>query len=369
MSLPPRPEVEGLKICPHGGLNWVELKAMGLDPEEILDFSVCSNPFMPTPKLKEVFNDVAIGRYPDSGATELRQCLSAKLGVASDNILAGNGAVDLIRLIALTYFGGGDSVLILEPTFGECEVACQIVGAKIYKQWARAEENFELRIDEAVNLIQQSCPKGVFICNPNNPTGQYLSRGEVEMVLNACGNNLLILDEAYIAFVNGSWSSIDLISRGNVVIVRSMTKDYTLAGLRLGYVVAGNEIIDSLRRVLPPWNVNIMAQKAGVSVLEDTTYLERCKRKIGRAKQFLIDELCQIGFTLVPSKANFFLVRVGDAKAFRAALLRHSILVRDCTSFGLPEYVRIAPRTMPECRKLIAAIKTLKREGGLDAST
>lgn len=368
MSLSPRPEVKGLKTCLHGGLNWTELKYLELDPEKVLDFSVCSNPFMPPSGLKEIFNTVAIGRYPDSEATEFRQCLSAKLGVAADNMLAGSGAVELIRLIALTYFGRGDSVLILEPTFGECEVACQIVGAKVFKQWARAEEGFELKVGETVDLIRQRRPKGIFICNPNNPTGQYLSRTEVEMILSTCSNSLLILDEAYIAFVNGSWSSINLISRSNVVIVRSMTKDYALAGLRLGYAVASREIIGSLRRILPPWNVNVMAQKAGVSVLEDSSYLERCKRKIGQAKQFLTGELCRIGFTVVPSKTNFFLVRVGDAKAFRTALLRHSILVRDCTSFGLPEYVRIAPRTMPECRRLIAAIQVLKDKGEMDAS-
>ena len=109
-----------------------------------------------------------------------------------------------------------------------------------------------------------------------------------------------------------------------------------------------------------------MAQKAGVIALRDADYLERCKQKIRQAKRFLTSELYKIGFALVPSDTNFFLMRVGDARAFRATLLRHGILVRDCTSFGLPEYVRIAPRTMPECQKLIATVQVLKREGELD---
>ena len=368
MSIPPKPEIEGLKICSHGGLNWAELRSMGLNPEEIIDFSVCSNPFTPPPGVREILNTVAINRYPDPEATELRQCLSEKLEVASDNILAGNGAVELIRLIALTYFRQGDSVLILEPTFGEYEVACQIVGSEVLKQWERAEENFVPRMEETISLIRQHRPKGIFICNPNNPTGQYLSRQEIEMVLDACEDGVSILDEAYIAFVDESWSSNDLIHRGNVIIVRSMTKDYALAGLRLGYVMANQEIIDSLRRVNPPWSVNVMAQKAGVAALRDTDYLEWCKQKIRQAKQFLMGELYQIGFTVVPSRANFFLVKVANAKGFRAALLKHGILVRDCTSFGLPEYVRIAPRTMPECQKLIATIQALKHKGELGAN-
>jgi len=341
---------------------------MGLNPEQILDFSVCSNPFPPPPGLRKILSRAAIDRYPDSEATELRQRLSEKLGVAPDNILAGSGATELIRLVALAYFGRGDSVLILAPTYGEYEVACQMMGAKVFKQWARVEENFTLRVEETVNLIRKRCPKGVFICNPNNPTGQYLSREEVEAILDAGKNSLLILDEAYIAFTDGSWSSIDLLHRDNIVIVRSMTKDYTLAGLRLGYAVANQEIIDRLHRVRPPWNVNVVAQKAGVVALRDDGYLERCEPKIKQAKQFLVDELGRLGFTVIPSKTNFFLVRVGDGKTFRSALLRHGILVRDCASFGLPEYIRIAPRTMPECQKLIATIQALKHGGELDAN-
>jgi len=112
----------------------------------------------------------------------------------------------------------------------------------------------------------------------------------------------------------------------------------------------------------------VVAQKAGVVALRDDGYLERCEPKIKQAKQFLVDELGRVGFTVVPSKTNFFLVRAGDGKKFRSALLRRGIMVRDCASFGLPEYVRIAPRTMPECQKLIATIQALKRGGELDAN-
>lgn len=338
---------------------------MGLTPEEVLDFSVCSNPFPPPPGVRRLLHTVDINRYPDSEATELRQCLSQKLEVAPDNILAGSGTVELIRLIALTYFRRGDLVLILEPTFGEYGVACQIVGAEVFRQWGRAEENFVPRIVETISLIKERRPRGVFICNPNNPTGHYLSRGEVEAVLDNCGDALLILDEAYITFVDKGWSSTDLIPLGNVVILRSMTKDYALAGLRLGYAISSQRIVEHLRRVRPPWNVNAVAQMAGVIALKDARYLERCTERIKQAKQFLVDELHRLGFALVPSRTNFFLVKVANAKAFRTALLKNGILVRDCTSFGLPEYIRIAPRTMPECQRLVAAIKGL-RTGGDD---
>ena len=368
MSIRPKPEIEKLQACPHGGPNYAELSAMGLTADEIIDFSVSSNPFSFPPEVRDVFDSVVIDRYPDSESTELRVCLSGKLGVQPDNILVGNGSMEIIRLIVLAYFGHGDSVLILKPTFGEYEVACQIVSAKILEQWGKEEEYFAFNTDETIALIQQHHPKGVFICNPNNPTGQYLSQQEVERVLKASPQSLVILDEAYSAFTEGSWSSTKLLPWGNVVSVRSMTKDYALAGLRLGYAVASKKIIRDLRKVCPPWNVNVVAQKAGVIALRDSSYLERCELKIRQAKQSLLSELGQIGFTVLPSKTNFFLVKVGNGRKFRACLLRHGILVRDCASFGLPAYVRIAARSMPECRRLITTLKTLGREGELGTS-
>ena len=365
MSLRPRPEIESLVPSLHGGLNQAELKAIGLTPDKVLDFSVCSNPFSPPPEVKEAFDTIAVNRHPDSEATEFRECLSGKLGVSPDNILAGSGAIELIRLIALTYFGPGDSVLILEPTFGEYRVSCQIVGAEVVGQWGREEESFTHRIDETVDLMKRSQPRGVFICNPNNPTGRYLSRQEIETVLDASSDMLLILDEAYISFVDESWSSLDLVNRGNVVIVRSMTKDYALGGLRLGYAIAHKEIISALNLVRPPWNVNAVAQRAGIIVLNHADYLEMSKIEIGKAKQFLISKLSQLGFSPIPSETNFFLVKVTNAEDFRTALLKQDLLVRDCTSFELPEYVRIATRTIPECQSLIDAIEAMKKKGEL----
>jgi len=357
LSTQPKPEIEKLEICPHGGPNYAELKAMGLTADELIDFSVSCNPFSFPPGIKEALESAVIDRYPDSESTELRTCLSQKLGVLAANIIIGSGSIEIIRLIALAYFGHGDSVLILKPTFGEYQVACQIVGAKILEQWAKEEDYFAFNTDVTATIIQQNQAKGVFICNPNNPTGQYLSRQEIEKVVVSCPQSLVILDEAYNAFTEGSWRSTELIPQRNIIGVFSMTKDYALPGLRLGYAVASKEIIHQLRKVCPPWNVNAIAQKAGVLALRDDSYLKQCELKITQTKRFLVGELKNMGFTVLPSKTNFFLVRVGNGKEFRTSLLKHGIMVRDCASFGLPQYVRIAVRTPPECQKLITAIK------------
>jgi histidinol-phosphate aminotransferase len=362
LSLRPKRTITGLKNCVHGGINHAELKALGIDANDILDFSVCTNPFMPPPGIKEKMGTINIEHYPDSQASELRERLSERLGISADNILMGSGTTELIRLIALAYFRQNDPVLLLEPTYGEYEVASRLAGARPVKHRAGKRNHFTPKIEEVCNLIRQHNPKAVFICNPNNPTGQYLSRSDIEKVLDEMGDDLLILDEAYIDFVETTWNSLDLTQKGNVVVLRSMTKNYGLPGLRLGYAVARREIIESLRIAAPPWNVNAIAQGVAIAVLDHDEYLGQSLRQVREAKRFLVTELTVLGFKVLPSDANYFLVKVGNAAEYRRSLLAERILVRDCTSFGLPEYIRISPRTMPECDKLISAIESLIRQ-------
>ena len=355
--LQPKPAIEKLVPCTHGGIDYSELEKLGISSETILDFSVSCNPFGPPPGIREALDNTSIECYPDSEASQLRHLLASRLNVAPDNLVIGSGSTELIRLVAIAYFGPKDSVIIPQPTYGEYEIACQLVDADVLKQLMRKETNFHLDIAETVDLIRKHQPKGIFLCNPNNPTGQYLAKEEVERILSVSKDSLVILDEAYIAFTENAWTSLDLVNHGNLVILRSMTKDYALAGLRLGYAIAAAPIISVLKRVRPPWNINAIAQKAGIIALNADGYLEECGTKIQEAKSFLVKELIHLGLSPLPSKTNFFLVEVGNGAEFRQALLENGILVRDCASFGLPHYIRLAPRTLPECQRLIGAIK------------
>jgi len=361
LPLHPRPEIEALEPCPHGGPNYAELERLGFAPEDVLDFSVSANPFGPPPGVREAFASAAIDRYPDSDSSELRRALAARLHTNPEHIIIGNGSMELIRLIATAYLESKDAIVIPEPTFGEYEVACRIVGSRIVKHRLRPEDNFNLDIAEFIESIRWSRAKAVFLCNPNNPTGRYLSQSDIEKLLTASRDTLVVLDEAYVAFAEDPWPSLDLIKRGNLVILRSMTKDYALAGLRLGYAVAGPDIIESLRKVCPPWNVNAVAQRAGVLALEESGYAERCRDGVLEARDYLVRELAKRGLTPVSTQAHFFMVKVSNAREFRQQLLGHGIMVRDCTSFGLPDYVRIAPRTLPECERLTSAIDEIQK--------
>jgi len=362
LPLHPKKVKAGLKTCVHGGINYAELKVLGINPDNILDFSVSTNPFMPPPGIEKIINTAPITQYPDSQCTKLRQKISEKLGVPPENILTGNGTTELIRLIVFVYLRQGDRVLIVEPTYGEYEIACRLAGARLVKYRAKEQEGFLPDIEEVVSTIRRQQPCAVFICNPNNPVGNYLSRQDIEQVLIALEDRLLVIDEAYVAFTENSWNSLELTKKGNVIVVRSMTKDYGIPGLRLGYAVSSNKIIDSLRPALPPWNVNSIAQNAGVYVLGQEEYLLQSLQQTQEAKSFLTGELTRLGFRVLPSDANFFLVKVDNAMEFRRALLAKGILVRDCTSFGLKEYIRVAPRTLPECRKLIETISVILKK-------
>ncbi|MBN1189246.1 MAG: histidinol-phosphate aminotransferase family protein [Dehalococcoidales bacterium] len=359
MLLEPRPEIESLPAVIHGGPDYAELESLGLAADRVLDFSVCCNPYPPPAGVRRSLRKVSIDRYPDSSASGFVRKLAQLLGTSSREILAGSGSTELIRLVALTYLSPGDRVLVLKPTYGEYELACRIAGARIVEHFWNSGKDRSSPVDELIQEINRHYPRIVFICNPNNPTGLYLDRTRIGTVLKACKGSLLVLDEAYVSFAEEQWSSLDLVNQGHVIILRSMTKDYALAGLRLGYLLASEEIVRSLRRVCPPWNVNAAAQQAGLAALDDSGYLERSRQKILRSKRYLISKMSKLGFSTEPSQANFFLVKTGCGRQFRSALLRQGILVRDCASFGLPEHVRIAPRTMAECKRFINAVSTI----------
>lgn len=334
---------------------------MGLSPDDILDFSVSSNPFGPAPAVKRAFARTPVDRYPDSSSGALRTALAEALGVSPESILIGSGSMEIIRLLALAYVSAGDRVLIPEPTFGEYEIAARIMGARIIRSRATEESGFRLQAADILARIREHRPRIVFLCQPNNPTGQYWSKSEVQSILRADPDTLIALDEAYIAFAENPWNSLGLLSCRNLLIVRSLTKDHALAGLRIGYAVGDPEVNGTLRRVCPPWNVNAPAQQAALAAVRETAYVERCREQVLRARDYLMNALRERGFPVLPTEAHFFLVKVGNAAAFRRNLLRRGVMVRDCTSFGLPDHIRIAPRTLPECRKLIEAIDSLEK--------
>ena len=349
----------------HGGIDYSELKRLGISPQDVTDFSVSINPFGPPPGIAEAIARAPLDRYPDSESTDLREELAKRLAISPERLFIGSGSTEIIRLLAIACFAPQERVIIPEPTYGDYEVACHLAGVRTIKASMLGEAGFRTNVPRLVGLVREYVPEGLFLCNPNNPTGQYLPEQDVRTIAYEAGRGLVVLDEAYIGLTAGAWDSTGLIDMGNLVSVRSMTKDYALAGLRLGYAIAPEAVISALRSVRPPWNVSSVAQAAGLFALGADAYLEECGRRLREARGFLMEGLAGLGLAPLPSRANFFLVRVGDATGFRSALLTRGIIVRDCTSFGLPDYIRLAPRTIPDCARLLDAIReALRTRGG-----
>ena len=348
----------------HGGTNIAELRSLGLRPEDVLDFSASINPLGAPPAAALAMNGVDLAAYPDTECTALREALADRLDVSTENvssghILVGNGSTELIHLTARAYLHSGATAAIFTPTFGEFEAACAMQNARVIGIAANEGDQFSWRIKKAVSTIVEQSPTLVFLCNPNNPTGRYMSEEDVREIASALpDDSLLLLDEAYLPFVDTRWNSFPLLDLDNVALLRSMTKDYALTALRLGYMLASPDVVERVRAQQHSWSVNALAQTAGIAALADTAHVEDGRRAVLDAKRYLIDELAALGLHFIPSAANFLLVHVGSAKVLRHMLLkRHHIIVRDCASFGLPDYIRIGIRTKEDCNRLVAALR------------
>ena len=356
----------------HGGIRPDELRALGLKPADVLDFSASVSPIGPPTGVWEAIQQVNLGAYPDPRCLVLRETISGYLSegpgkkIGTDSILVGNGSTEIIHLLVRAYLspprpGTTNAAFLFTPTYGEYAGACAAVGADTSCLDGRGHPDFRWDMTQASQQIRQEKPSLVFLCNPNNPTGIFLERQEVEAIAEATNQvgGLLILDEAYVSFADNRWRSLDLMDQGGLVLVRSMTKDYALTALRIGYSVATQEVTATLERLQPDWSVNGLAQAAALVALADSNYLPRARQAVAEAKDYLSGRLTDMGFSVSPSAANFLLVQVGDGAAWRNKLMQRGLFVRDCASFGLPEYIRIGVRSLPDCQRLIQSMAEL----------
>jgi histidinol-phosphate aminotransferase len=357
--LAPRPVVVLTSPAYHGALDYAELEQLGLSPGAVVDFSVNSNPYGPSPAVQQALLDVPLDRYPDREALALRRALAERLEVSPAHLVIGNGTAELLWLAAFAFLRSGDRVLIIGPTFGEYARLAALVGAQVETWPAQAAADFAVSFDAVAGRLQTFRPRLVFVCNPNNPTGVLLPPETIAGWAQAQPQTLFIVDEAYLAFVPQACSALSL-RMDNVLIMRSMTKDYALAGLRLGYAASANQMmIEALARVRPAWNVNALAQAAGLAALADEAYRQQTLAALAHHTRSLVAGLGRLGLSPVPSATHYFLLDVGQAAAFRLALLRQGLLVRDCASFDLPAYVRIAARRPADNDRLLSAIESL----------
>ena len=305
-----------------------------------------------------------IGRYPDRGCGDLRRALAVRHGVTEAQVLVGNGSSELIWLAAVAYLAPGDQVLVLGPAFGEYERAARLTGAEPAACRATAGDGFQPPLARFEQYLREKTPRLAFLTNPNNPTGQMSPPDHLRLLATRHPQTLFVVDEAY-ADCRPSPDEWAATPAANVVRLRSMTKAHGLTGLRLGYALGAGEVIAVLRSVQPPWSVNAAAQAAGLAALRDAAEVSLSVAAWAAAAAELVSRVRAAGFAPVASVVPFFLLRVGDARGVRSRLLREGLLVRDCASFGLPEFVRISARRPEENARLVEALVRVGVEGGL----
>lgn len=362
-------DVRHLTPCIHGGNIWGLAGRHRMEAKEILDFSANVNPLGPSEKAIEAIHKGLwkIPYYPDPDCARLKEAISHYIGgVKVDNIIVGNGSTELIYLFCEVFIGKGDAALIPEPTFGEYENAVRKAGGRpIY---VGSERDFRINVDNLVGMMAPPA-KAVFLCNPNNPTGTLVSRDDVLGIVEEASRRdiLVVIDEAFIEFVDEEKCyslAEDVEKYQHLFVLRSLTKAFGLAGLRVGYGIACKDLIDVLSRVKVPWNVNCLAQDAAVSALEDREHIRRTQKLISEERKFLLSELGKIkGLKAFPTEANFILIDIRQtgltAAQLKERMLTRGILIRDCSSFrGLDAYyIRVSVRTREENDKLLASLR------------
>ncbi|WKZ32501.1 MAG: threonine-phosphate decarboxylase CobD [Thermodesulfobacteriota bacterium] len=355
----------------HGGNIWQAAKEASRPLEKIIDFSASINPLgPPTSAIKAIEEGLRlIPPYPDPSANALKEALAARHGVSTDNILPANGSTELIYLIPRLIKPG--RALIIEPAFSEYKKALALAGWKAESFVMDKEDGFRLDLGKLGRRLSKGFSL-VFMANPANPTGVLYSEEETLsfLKLSRTSGALAVLDEAFIDFSGGSVMR-EAIRAGNAIVLRSMTKFYALAGLRLGYAAAERKLLSRLERLKPPWSVNTLSSIAGAACLADARYSDLTAEWLSTERDALSKGIASVkGLEPLPSSANYLMVRISkprlDARALASRLFQQGILIRDLSAFrGLgPEFFRVAVLGRDANRFLINSLKQAMGEAG-----
>ena len=336
-------------------------RELGLDPEGIIKLASNENPFGPSPlALKAARAALEHGElYPDGGCVALRQKLAKKLTLAPEQVVIGNGSNELLELLGHVFLVPGDEVVMGLPSLAVYKLVTLLFGAKPVEV-PLVNHKHDLNL-----LLKAVTPKTklVYLPSPNNPTGTANTQEEIfAFVRNLPESVVFAFDEAYSEFLDNPPDLRPLIEEGRkVVCLRTFSKIYGLASLRVGYGYAGAEIAALLNRVRQPFNVNAIGQAAAIAALDDEAFTTKCAQENRKGLKQLEDGFAQLGLEFVPSVANFILVKVGDGARVFTELQKRSLIVRPMKSYGMPEWVRITVGTPSQNKRLLAQLAEVKK--------
>jgi histidinol-phosphate aminotransferase len=334
-------------------------REMGLEPGEIVKLASNENPLGPSPKALAAMHE-ALERahfYPDGGGWVLRNAIAARLGLARENVILGNGSNEIIEFIGHAFLRAGDEVVTSQHAFAVYHLMAQLFGARTVEV---ADPDYRHDLEAMAAAITPQT-RLIFVANPNNPTGTMVTQAEIDRFMDCVPPHVLVIfDEAYVEFLGAPVDVLRYVREGrNVVVMRTFSKIQGLANLRIGYGLAPENLASILQKTRQPFNANGIAQAGALAGLTDDDHMRRTCELTHEGRNYLQAEFTEMGLEFVPSVANFVLVHVGDGDAVFQGLLRRGIIVRAMRSYQLPAWVRVSIGTMDQNRRFISELRAL----------
>ena len=360
MSLPLSPFLKTLPTYQPGRPIEEVARELNLPADSIIKVASNENPFGPSPLALAALQKAIAGvnLYPDGNAFYLKQKLAAKLGVETSNLILGNGSNEIIEFASRALLTPDSNIVVSQYCFAIYPIVAKMLGANVITVPAK---NYGHDLPAMLRAITPKT-RIVFVANPNNPTGTLASREELIKLVNEVPDDvLLVLDEAYIEFLSDPVDLIPLIrlgARKNLILMRTFSKIYGLAGLRIGYGIAAPELAAALEKIRQPFNANLLAQTAALAALDDDEHVRKTRQNNFTGLEFFMKAFRQLHLEFVPSYANFILVRVGEGQKVFDAMQKLGVITRPMGGYQLPEWIRISIGTQKENERSLAALKT-----------
>ena len=352
-----RPNIASLQPYPPGKPIEEVKRELGL--KEVIKLASNENALGPSPKALEAIKKSLeeMNLYPDGNAFYLKRKLAQHWEIAEDEILVGNGSDEIIRMIVETFLNPGEEIIMGSPAFIIYYIAATVMDGKVIEVPLK-DYTHDL---EAMLKAQTPKTKIIFIANPNNPTGTMVDAQAVDSFMREVSEDVIVVfDEAYYEYTPDDFpETLNYVREGrNVLVLRTFSKIYGLAGLRVGYAMGKKEIFREMNRIRQPFNVNRVAQIAAMAALDDKEHVEESCRMNGAGKKFLYQELGALGIEYVPTAANFILINMKQSgREIYQKLLNKGIIVRPMDGYSLPDFIRVTIGKPRENEKFIAALR------------
>lgn len=363
LNLPFNPALKDLPVYQPGRPIEEVARELGMAAGNIIKLASNENPLGPSPAALQAMQQVLanIHLYPDGNAFYLKQKLAAKLGVETANVILGNGSNEIIEFVGHALMEPGVEIVVSQYCFAIYPLVAKIFSSEVITVPAKNHGH------DLAAMLKAITPKTrvVFVANPNNPTGTVVPKAElIRFADQIPANVLLVVDEAYIEFLDDPADFIaDLRAgkRSNLLLMRTFSKIFGLAGLRLGYGIASPELIATLEKVRQPFNINSIAQAGALAALEDVEHMRRTRENNARGLKFYQAGFQKLGLEYVPSSGNFILVKVGEGQRVFSELQKLGVITRPMGGYQLGEWIRISVGTPAENERCLTALEKVLR--------